>query len=223
MVLKFEAHDVPFLVLGKSIDKSEGQKVIVIGNPRGLRGTVSDGLISAFRDHRSIIQITAPTSPGSSGSPVLDETGQVIAIVTAQTPEGQNLNFTIAVEKISSSLTAPAQRSDLIEWGWDDAFMNKESSLVTTVPDVAYVDRDTGKLVATSLHQHPYAGRTTAPALQKVTVDFRNGWLLDRCTGAVVATLYPALAAFDPREEVDANEHEPYPWMAVPPVTPVNK
>jgi hypothetical protein len=40
VVLKFHATDVPFLKLGKSTSAVEGQKVIVIGNPTGLMGTV---------------------------------------------------------------------------------------------------------------------------------------------------------------------------------------
>jgi bifunctional non-homologous end joining protein LigD len=43
-------------------------------------------IISAFRENRSYIQITAPVSPGSSGSPVLDETGQVIGMATPISP-----------------------------------------------------------------------------------------------------------------------------------------
>jgi S1-C subfamily serine protease len=77
----------------------------VIGNPTGLIGTVSDGIISAFRDNRSIIQITAPISHGSSGSPVMDESGQVIGIATLEIAEGQNLNFAIPVEKVPVDLT----------------------------------------------------------------------------------------------------------------------
>jgi tetratricopeptide (TPR) repeat protein len=104
-VLKFRATDVPFLTLGKSTTAVEGQKVIVIGNPTGLTGTVSDGIISAFRENRSLIQITAPISHGSSGSPVMDETGQVVGVATLIKEEGQNLNFAIAVEKVSAALT----------------------------------------------------------------------------------------------------------------------
>jgi tetratricopeptide (TPR) repeat protein len=107
VVLKFHATDVPFLSLGKSTTAVEGQRVIVIGNPTGLTGTVSDGIISAFRESRSFIQITAPVSPGSSGSPVMDEDGQVIGVATLQNAEGQNLNFAIPVEKISAALAKP--------------------------------------------------------------------------------------------------------------------
>ena len=78
VVLKFHATDVPFLTLGKSTTAVEGQKVIVIGNPTGPTGTVSDGIISAFRESRSLIQITAPISHGSSGSPVMDETSELV-------------------------------------------------------------------------------------------------------------------------------------------------
>jgi Flp pilus assembly protein TadD len=109
-ILKFRAIDVPFLPLGNSTTAVEGQKVIVIGNPTGLTGTVSDGIISAFRENRSLIQITAPISHGSSGSPVMDETGQVIGIATLIKEEGQNLNFAIVVEKMSAALTQQLPR-----------------------------------------------------------------------------------------------------------------
>jgi S1-C subfamily serine protease len=103
-ILKFTAHDAQWLKLGRSDSAIEGQRVLVIGNPTGLQGTVSDGLIAAFRENRSMIQITAPISPGSSGSPVLDENGLVIGVATLQRVEGQNLNFAIAVESVKSAL-----------------------------------------------------------------------------------------------------------------------
>ena len=78
----------------------------MIGNPEGLEGTVSDGIISAFRSGRNMIQITAPISPGSSGSPVLDETGQVIGMATLVSKEGENLNFAISTEVINKVIQA---------------------------------------------------------------------------------------------------------------------
>jgi hypothetical protein len=104
-VLKFRVTEVPFLKLGDSSAAVEGQHVLIIGNPEGLEGTVSDGIVSAFRNNRSNIQITAPISPGSSGSPVLDESGQVKGIAKLSYVEGQNLNLAIAVETLKKALS----------------------------------------------------------------------------------------------------------------------
>lgn len=75
-------------------------------NPEGLEETVSDGFIAAFRNDRSSIQITAAISSGASGSPVLDECGQVIGIVSSIDKEGQNLSFAIAVETLKVAYLA---------------------------------------------------------------------------------------------------------------------
>jgi len=105
--LQFFATDVSYLTLGSSLRAVKGQRVLVIGNPEGLEGTVSDGIISAFRAGRTMIQITAPVSPGSSGSPVLDESGDVIGIATQVLKEGQNLNFAISAETIRDAIAKP--------------------------------------------------------------------------------------------------------------------
>ena len=102
----------------------EGESIVVIGNPYGLEGSVSNGIVSAVREiagYGKIIQITASISPGSSGSPVVNMGGQVIGIATLQAAEGQNLNFAVPAERISqlkiselqsfSSLSAEAQRN----------------------------------------------------------------------------------------------------------------
>ncbi|MGB9603497.1 MAG: tetratricopeptide repeat protein [Verrucomicrobiia bacterium] len=81
----------------------EGERIIVIGNPLGLELTVSDGIISAFRNtpNGRMIQFTAPISPGSSGSPVFNMKGEVVGIVNGGKPEGQNLNFAVPSERIA--------------------------------------------------------------------------------------------------------------------------
>lgn len=82
----------------------EGESIVVIGNPFGLEGSVSNGIVSAVREisgYGKIIQITAPISPGSSGSPVVNMLGQVVGVATLQAAEGQSLNFAVPSERIS--------------------------------------------------------------------------------------------------------------------------
>lgn len=81
----------------------EGESIVVVGNPFGLEGSVSNGIVSAVREisgYGRIIQITAPISPGSSGSPVVNMMGQVIGVATLQAAEGQSLNFAVPAERI---------------------------------------------------------------------------------------------------------------------------
>src|SRR5215218_4843336 len=81
----------------------EGESIVVVGNPYGLEGSVSNGIVSAVREisgYGKIIQITAPISPGSSGSPVVNMAGQVIGIATLQAEQGQSLNFAVPSERI---------------------------------------------------------------------------------------------------------------------------
>ncbi len=80
-----------------------GEKIVVIGTPLGLDKTVSDGIVSAVREtpgFGNIIQVTAPISPGSSGSPVINMRGEVIGVATFFVVAGQNLNFAIPGERI---------------------------------------------------------------------------------------------------------------------------
>lgn len=82
----------------------QGESIVVIGNPFGLEGSVSNGIVSAVREipgYGKIIQITAPISPGSSGSPVVNMLGQVVGVATLQAVEGQSLNFAVPSERIS--------------------------------------------------------------------------------------------------------------------------
>jgi hypothetical protein len=87
------------LPLGDSNTVQIGEKIYVAGNPLGLEGTVSDGIISSRRDRytKERLQMTAPISPGSSGGPVLNRKGKVIgvSVATFRALEAQNLNFAI--------------------------------------------------------------------------------------------------------------------------------
>jgi len=94
-----------------------GTHVIVIGTPLGLEKTVSDGIVSAVREipgFGRIIQLTAPISPGSSGSPVLNMKGEVVGIISFFVAPGQNLNFAIPGERILR--LTPGEGKSLSEW-----------------------------------------------------------------------------------------------------------
>ncbi|HSI88288.1 MAG TPA: trypsin-like peptidase domain-containing protein [Pyrinomonadaceae bacterium] len=91
------------LPIGNTVPQ-EGESIVVVGNPFGLEGSVSNGIVSAVRDipgYGRIIQITAPISAGSSGSPVVNMYGQVIGVATLQAAEGQSLNFAVPAERIN--------------------------------------------------------------------------------------------------------------------------
>lgn len=88
----------------------EGESVVVVGNPLGLEGSVSNGIVSAVRDIPNfgrIIQITAPISSGSSGSPVINMQGQVIGVATLQLTDGQSLNFAVPSERVAALSLSP--------------------------------------------------------------------------------------------------------------------
>lgn len=101
----------PAVAVGRSSNLRVGQKVYAIGSPMGLDLTISDGMISSLREtpEGSVIQTTAPVSPGSSGGGLFDENGTLVGIITFQSTQGQNLNFAIPAEWINSMTTTSAQ------------------------------------------------------------------------------------------------------------------
>src|SRR3989449_7811012 len=110
----------PNLVRTLSLDRTspqEGESVVIIGNPFGLEGSVTNGIVSAVRDipgFGRIIQITAPISPGSSGSPVVNMHRQGIGVATLQVTGGQSVNFAIPSERIAQlDRTAQTENSQL--------------------------------------------------------------------------------------------------------------
>ena len=87
-----------------------GETVVVIGSPLGLEQTVTDGIVSAIRKISpvgQVIQMSAPISPGSSGSPVVDMRGQVVGVASFRRQDGQNLNFAIPVRALSALARGP--------------------------------------------------------------------------------------------------------------------
>ncbi len=87
-----------------------GRKVYAIGSPEGLEATLSDGLVSGFREfeYGTVIQISAPISHGSSGGGLFDEQGVLIGLTTLlSVGDAQNLNFAHPVDWIREMLASP--------------------------------------------------------------------------------------------------------------------
>jgi len=97
VVLKISGAQAGAVVLGNSESVQVGETVYAVGNPQGLEGTFSQGIVSSIREvgPDKLLQITAPISPGSSGGPVLNGKGEVVGVSVATYRGGQNLNFAI--------------------------------------------------------------------------------------------------------------------------------
>jgi tetratricopeptide (TPR) repeat protein len=105
------------------------QHVVVVGSPMGLEQSVSDGIVSSVREIPGIgtfYQISAPISPGSSGSPVVDMKAKVVGVATFQFLQGQNLNFAIAGKSIRDLETDRPEQS-LSEWTFNQS--NQKAAL----------------------------------------------------------------------------------------------
>ena len=105
-LLKIVAGKAPPMRLGDSREIAVGDEIYAIGNPLGLEGTFSQGIISGIRKLNSgtMFQITAPISRGSSGGPVLNNRGEVIGVAVATFKGGQNLNFAIPASYLTALL-----------------------------------------------------------------------------------------------------------------------
>ncbi len=122
-VVQIKAPDVVPAVLGDSKSLQVGQKVFAIGNPFGLAGTMTRGIISSLRPIRSpegayieeAIQTDAAINPGNSGGPLLNSRGEVIGINSMIATGGSNqsagIGFAIPIN------TAKAVLNDLITLG----------------------------------------------------------------------------------------------------------
>ncbi len=164
------------LSLGNSNSTRVGEKVYAVGNPQGLEGTFSEGIISSIRDLGSgkLIQLTAPISPGSSGGPVLNTSGNVIGISVATFRGGQNLNFAIPVNYLSTLLKNTTSLKSLSD-------LNPPKSEQSIVSQLG--DRSSEGVIGTQFvwdsyvdyqHTFPYDGEFTFSLRNKFRESVKN-------------------------------------------------
>jgi len=126
-VLKVESDEaLPYARFGDSDSTRVGDWVVAIGNPFGLGGSATTGIVSARgRDIQSgpfddFLQIDAPINRGNSGGPLFDLSGRVIGINTAIfSPNGGNVGIGFAIpSELAESVIDQLQTSGYVERGW---------------------------------------------------------------------------------------------------------
>jgi serine protease Do len=126
-LLKIDAgKPVPYLAFGDSAKERVGDWVIAVGNPFGLGGTVTAGIVSAHDrnlnsgPYDDYLQIDAPINPGNSGGPLFNQSGQVIGIDTAiYSPNGGSVGIGFAVpSNVASKVVAQLREHGTVQRGW---------------------------------------------------------------------------------------------------------
>ncbi|HEX6999891.1 MAG TPA: DegQ family serine endoprotease [Gammaproteobacteria bacterium] len=125
-LLQIDGDDLPYVRFGDSDRARVGDWVIAIGNPFGLGGTATAGIISARgRDIHSgpyddYMQIDAPINSGNSGGPVFNTAGEVIGVNTAIfTPNGGNIGIGFAIPANQArSVIEQLKEDGSVERGW---------------------------------------------------------------------------------------------------------
>jgi serine protease Do len=126
-LLKIEADvDLPAVTFGPSTDLRVGDAVVAVGNPFGLGGTVTSGIISALSRNINagpfdeFIQTDAAINRGNSGGPLFDNEGQVIGVNTAIiSPGGGSVGIGFAVPSdLAQSVIADLSDDGEVTRGW---------------------------------------------------------------------------------------------------------
>ncbi|MFZ1990670.1 MAG: trypsin-like peptidase domain-containing protein, partial [Alphaproteobacteria bacterium] len=126
-LLKIDAtKKLPYVSFGDSDKARVGDWVVAVGNPYGLGGTVTAGIISAH--HRDIqegpfddfLQIDAPINPGNSGGPLFDQSGRVIGIDSAiYSPSGGSVGIGFAVPaNLAKNIIEQLRTHGAVSRGW---------------------------------------------------------------------------------------------------------
>ncbi|HEX8254954.1 MAG TPA: trypsin-like peptidase domain-containing protein [Thermoanaerobaculia bacterium] len=120
-VLRVQEKNLAAAPIGTSSDLMIGESVVAVGNPFGLSGTVTTGVVSALgrsvpsqdqtRTFTDFIQTDASINPGNSGGPLLNIEGRVIGINVAIYAQAQGIGFAIPVDRAKKVI------EDLLRFG----------------------------------------------------------------------------------------------------------
>jgi serine protease Do len=153
-VLKVDAHKpLPYIQLGNSANVKPGEWVVAMGNPFGLGGSVTAGIVSASgRDigegpYNQFIQIDAPINQGNSGGPLFTQDGKVIGMNTAiLSPSGGSIGIGFAIPSdMIRTVTAQLEKNGKVTRG----YIGVEAQQVTdTMAKAMHLSENSGALIA---------------------------------------------------------------------------
>lgn len=108
-LIRIKDTSVPPLPLGDSKRIREGQSIVVLGNPRGLKHSVVTGVVSSVRDvnGQKMIQLAIPVERGNSGGPVVDDQGRVLGVVTLKSLTQENIGFASLINDLKPLIKNP--------------------------------------------------------------------------------------------------------------------
>ncbi|GAB4144178.1 MAG: hypothetical protein Tsb009_15780 [Planctomycetaceae bacterium] len=108
-ILKIDAKNLPALPLGDSRTIKQGQRIVAIGNPKGLTHSIVSGVVSGRRtiDDKPMFQLAIPIEQGNSGGPMLDLQGRVHGILTLKSLVTRDLGFAVRINALKPLLQSP--------------------------------------------------------------------------------------------------------------------
>jgi serine protease Do len=160
-LIKVDAKDFPYVKLGDNAPRV-GDWVLAVGNPFGLGGTVTAGIVSARgRDigagpYDDFIQIDAPVNKGNSGGPTFDVEGNVIGVNTAIfSPSGGSVGIAFAIPADTvKGVIAQLRDKGSVTRGWIGVQIQPVTS---DIADSLGLKKAAGALVSEPQHDSPAA------------------------------------------------------------------
>jgi serine protease Do len=197
-LLKVDGNDFTFVAFAKEAPKV-GQWVLAMGNPFGLGGSVSAGIISA--EHRDIgsgpydnyLQIDAPVNRGNSGGPAFNTQGEVVGVNTAIfSPSGGSVGIAFAIPAgIVSNVVGDLRDDGAVTRGW----LGVQIQPVTKdIAESLGIDDTEGAIVAEALASGPAKG-----------AGVRAGDIITKVNGEAISgpkELSQMIAGMDPGEKI---------------------
>lgn len=170
-LIKIKTFGISMLQLSPN-EPSVGSKSCIIGAPQGLEFSISDGLVSQIQvlDGIKFYQFTCAASPGNSGGPMVDASGNVIGVVSWQVRDGQNLNFAVpSTYVLGLDSTLPTQP-------WEQVKLISEVNKVEKELSLSEID----KLIADACILHEDNAITLASIDDKLKKSFsqKKKWAL---------------------------------------------